>query len=139
MRFCKRCSADINDKRSDALFCSKQCKKKHWDRQKYPIPAKRLTVEARKIMRYKSKLKWQQNNREKHLTMRRQWSNKRYKTSISYRLSVNLRNRLYSALKNSIKAGSAVKNLGCSLNKLKIHPLALFPGILAKSQLEMNF
>lgn len=43
------------------------------------------------------------------------------KTNINYRLSINLRKRLYDALHKNFKAGSAVRDLGCSLEKLKIH------------------
>lgn len=120
-RLCKWCQKELIDKRSDALFCNKICKKRHWDRQKYPIPAKRLTPIQRKEMRYQSKLNWQANNRERHLQIRKNWSKQRYNTNPTYRLSVNLRNRLYEALKNNIKTGSAVKDLGCSIEELKKH------------------
>lgn len=46
---------------------------------------------------------------------------KRYKKDINYTLSVSLRNRTYIAIKNNQKVGSAVKDLGCSVNELKIY------------------
>jgi len=45
---------------------------------------------------------------------------KRLKTDINYKLSCNLRCRLNRAIKNNQKAGSAVKDLGCSIPELKI-------------------
>lgn len=42
-------------------------------------------------------------------------------TDINYRLKKNLRSRLYQALKSSYKTGSAVSDLGCSIEELKKH------------------
>jgi hypothetical protein len=43
------------------------------------------------------------------------------KTNIQYKLSVRLRNRLYQALQGNYKNGSAVRDLGCSIDELKMH------------------
>jgi hypothetical protein len=43
------------------------------------------------------------------------------KEEIQYRLQDILRNRLYLAIRNEQKTGSAIKDLGCSINDLKIH------------------
>ena len=48
-------------------------------------------------------------------------SNNRRKTDLQYKLSCNLRNRLKEAVKNNQKAGSAVRDLGCSIEELKQH------------------
>jgi hypothetical protein len=45
----------------------------------------------------------------------------RYKTDPSYRLTRVLRSRLNMAVRNSHKAGSAVRDLGCSIVELKKH------------------
>lgn len=45
--------------------------------------------------------------------------NKQYYSDISFRLSVCLRSRLRQALKKNSKGGSAVKDLGCSVEYLK--------------------
>lgn len=37
------------------------------------------------------------------------------------RLKKNLRSRLYDALKGRLKIGSAIKNLGCTIDELKTH------------------
>jgi hypothetical protein len=42
-----------------------------------------------------------------------------YHDNIQYRLSCILRKRLYFALKNDIKVGSAVRDLGCTIQELK--------------------
>ena len=43
------------------------------------------------------------------------------KNDIQYKLSRNLRKRLHSAIKNNQKLGSAVKDLGCTIDELKIY------------------
>lgn len=44
----------------------------------------------------------------------------RYHTDINYRLGMNLRNRLRQAINKNYKSGSAVRDLGCSIDKLKL-------------------
>lgn len=46
------------------------------------------------------------------------WQNK-YHTDINFKLAVILRSRLFSAIKNNQKKGSAVDDLGCSIEELK--------------------
>jgi hypothetical protein len=55
-------------------------------------------------------------NRDKGQKHRQQ----RYEVNIQYKLSQVLRSRLYSAVKSG-KGGSAVGDLGCSVDRLKIH------------------
>ena len=50
----------------------------------------------------------------------------RKNNDIQFRLGQLLRARLYGALKNKTKAGSAVKDLGCSVNELKKHLQSLW-------------
>jgi hypothetical protein len=45
----------------------------------------------------------------------------RYNTDIKFKLSIVLRTRLNAAIKNGQKAGSAIKDLGCSVNLLKLY------------------
>jgi len=48
-------------------------------------------------------------------------NNTRTKTNIQYKLSKALRSRLYKALQGNYKNGSAVRDLGCSIDELKMH------------------
>ncbi len=48
------------------------------------------------------------------------YANMRYKTDINYRLAKNIRNRIYKLIKGN-RPGSAVKNLGCTIEELKLH------------------
>lgn len=47
--------------------------------------------------------------------------NNRSKNDIQYKLSNNLRKRLIRALRNNQKSGSAVKDLGCTIEEFKTH------------------
>jgi hypothetical protein len=130
MRECKRCGVNIEHKRSDAIFCSKKCKKDHWHRQQYPIPMVRLTNEERKIRHKIRKKRWQTNNRDKYLANMRRYCKERYYNDVNYRLAINLRNRLNIAIDRGYKAGSAVRDLGCIISELKTHLESLFePGM----------
>lgn len=57
------------------------------------------------------------NNREKN----NKYSLNRKKTDINFKLRCVLRVRLYTALKQNTKTGSAVRDLGCSIEQLKSH------------------
>jgi len=42
-------------------------------------------------------------------------------TDINFKLAKNLRTRLYNAIKGNFKSGSAVRDLGCTVDELKIY------------------
>lgn len=65
---------------------------------------------------------WFQKNKEKVKLERRT----RYANDINFRLSCNLRNRLGKMMRGRIKNGSAVKDLGCSIEDLRAHLEKLF-------------
>ena len=46
--------------------------------------------------------------------------------NVNFRISNNLRKRLNSALRRGTKSGSAVRDLGCSINELKNHLEKMF-------------
>lgn len=60
-------------------------------------------------------------NRERLIEQARIYSHNRRQIDPLYKLTKNLRKRLHYAIKNNQKAGSAIRDLGCSINKLKIH------------------
>ena len=69
-------------------------------------------------------------NKDKIKVQRKAYTNNRFKTDIQYKLSHNLRVRLYRALKDNYKIGSAVKDLGCTIQQLKQHLESKFqPGM----------
>jgi len=56
---------------------------------------------------------------EKENARRRKYSKKRRKSDINYKIKCNLRGRLHKFIKGKIKAGSAVRDLGCSIEEFK--------------------
>ena len=59
---------------------------------------------------------WREENKKRV----REYQKKRLRESIDYRLTTNLRVRIYSAFKNGYKTGSAVRDLGCSISQFKL-------------------
>ena len=69
-------------------------------------------------------------NKNWYATSGKEYYAERYVNDLSYRLARVLRARLYTAIKNNQKVGSAVRDLGCSLDEFKIYMAALFlPGM----------
>ena len=74
---------------------------------------------------------WNLNNRYKHVAHQRKWRNshkeldiersKARNRRIEHRIKTKLRSRFNDAIKNNQKVGSAVRDLGCSIAKLKIY------------------
>ena len=55
---------------------------------------------------------------------------KKYASNLHYKLKVVLRSRLRSAIKNGQKRGSAIRDLGCTIDELKAHlEMFLKPGM----------
>ncbi len=82
------------------------------------------------------KSKWYYLNKNDVQTINKEWRLKnkdrlkKYKScynktkesiSVQYKLSNRLRQRLYKAINGNFKSGSAVKDLGCSIEELKLH------------------
>jgi len=65
--------------------------------------------------------KYKKINKEKINERTKKYIANKTKTDINYKLSKNLRGRLYHAIKDNQKSGSAVKDLGCSIPELKTH------------------
>ena len=62
---------------------------------------------------------WREVNKDKIKEYLEAYHYNKLKTDIQYKLRHNLRCRLHSAIKRNYKAGSAVKDLGCSIDELK--------------------
>ena len=62
---------------------------------------------------------YRDNNKFDKACYEKEYKKNRQKEDLNYKLVCNLRTRLYSALKNKQKKGSAVKDLGCSIDFLK--------------------
>lgn len=96
-------------------------------RQKPEIREKELKV----IRKYK------ENNNEKILLTKKEWRKQNYnydslrcKVDIDFKIKKRLRTRVWHGLKHEWKTGSAIRDLGCSIDELKIHLESKFqPGM----------
>lgn len=86
-------------------------------------------VKEKKAESFKKYLENNQEERNEYLKQYRldnrdklqEYENNRIKTDPNFKLRKRLRNRLYYALKNYQKVGSAIEDLGCSVDELKVH------------------
>ena len=73
---------------------------------------------------------WKKNNREKNLETIKKWQKKQFESHSNYALAHLLRTRLNTALKGNYKAGSAVADLGCTIEEFRKHIESQFlPGM----------
>ena len=87
---------------------------------------KKAYREANKDKLKVKKKKWYEANKDEckeyqkiYRKANRYKKNERYNNDIQFKLSEILRCRLYQALKNNQKVGSAVRDLGCTISELK--------------------
>lgn len=139
---CLNCGENFEQTRKDKVFCSKKCKLKKYqldNLEKYNEHSKRYyknntsKVNIKKEIyniTNKEKIKNQrskhfQENKNKIKESRREYYKNyymnKYNTDPHFKIKVNLRNRLNMAIKKELKTGSAVKNLGCSIEEFKIY------------------
>lgn len=64
---------------------------------------------------------WREANKESHRQKQNQYVKNRLKTDPCFKIAQSLRHRVNEALKTGQKAGSAVRDLGCSIEELKVH------------------
>ena len=114
---CKECVLKSN-KRYRKINKEKiiKIKKRYAVKNKDKLTAKKKIYYEKnkdKILAYAKK--WRKDNRE-HLN---EYFTNLKKINIHRRISVNLRSRVNKAVKNNYKTGSAIRDLGCSINELK--------------------
>lgn len=123
---CKNCyTMKINAVRNTEKYKEKLKNYYASDSYKLRIKKRNQTTKYKEYLaNYKKSDKWssyQKAFKKKYhqTTAFKEWKKERYKTDIQYKLSQNLRNRLRAAIKLNYKTGSAIKDLGCSLDSLK--------------------
>lgn len=129
VRVCKKCNIE---KSLENFVRNKSCKDGYRTvckvcRQKYERSSLKVQI------REKNK-RWKVNNRDKHLENKKRYRERRSQDP-SWKLAQNLRTRLSDAVRaltngKFSKKGSAIKDLGCSIEELKLHLESLFkPGM----------
>ena len=106
-------------------------KRKWTDEQKQHIKKQREKQKKRWLTKeYKdARRKWVDANRERINSKKLRYHNMRLKDPV-YLLKRSIRNRFKAAIRNLCKSGSAVDNLGCSIDELKSYLESKFqPGM----------
>lgn len=161
MKECAKCKIKKSEdefgkrtSRKDGLLnhC-KNCVQKYTDNRRETIRknGNKSSDKHRDKLNAKSK-RWRKDNPEKTKENKKRWDSqnkdhireyatkrgrKLYQDDVQYRLTVTLRNRINTFLRNAgntKKAGSAVRDLGCSIEELKQHLESHFePGMTWKN------
>ena len=115
MKICSKCklrkdSSDFYKKSGTKSGLTSQCKDciNVYNRQ---------YVENNREFVLQSKRDWKQKNKKRY----NEYCRGRRRNDVNYKLTCNLRTRLAQAIINNQKAGSAIKDLGCSVRRLKRH------------------
>lgn len=133
IKSCKYCGTEYVAKTTVSRYCSEKCnKKQYYTSNKVKILKKdsvhyTLNKETKKNYNKKyyelnsseikaKKVNYRKENRNKINTY-----NYQYYKNIENRLRKNLRSRLSCAIKNNQKSGSAISDLGCSIEEFKKH------------------
>lgn len=95
----------------------KQCKNSY-DRCLYQ--SKRDKILQRKIEYYQENRQKIKQYKQKRKRIRRMQENQRRKTDLNFKIRKNLRTRVWHAIKTK-KPGSAILELGCTVEQLKFH------------------
>lgn len=114
---CKNCEDMFMPKVWNAKFCSTVCKSRYTQRAYYS---------NNKDIVLKRAAEYYKLNRTEIIARVIDYDQKRIKADLDYKLKRYLRSRLYNALKGNYKSGSAVSDLGCSIEFLKQHLEAQF-------------
>lgn len=109
---CLNCSEEFSPKCHNAKYCSNSCKSVIAARKYY---AKNRENELQK------KKQFYKDNKEIIIKKTAKYCDDRRKVDINFRLKRSLRSRLYNALRGNYKSGSAVRDLGCSIQELKVY------------------
>lgn len=96
--------------------------KKHYEANKEKIRAAHEDYnELNRDKIKKQRQEYYQRNKSKILDYNQSYRNEKLKSDTQFRLAYILRSRLRTALNKKYKAGSAVKDLGCSIEELKAY------------------
>lgn len=129
---CLICLKEFEAKRKSRKTCSSKCRNKLFynnHTKEINTYRKEHRAELRKVATL-SHYNWTVNNSEHVRNYRRDYYNNRLENDLLFKLKCSLRTRLGNAIKNNQKTGSAVSDLGCSIEELKKHLESKFkPGM----------
>lgn len=127
---CALCGTKIYGSQYNKRFCSAYCQRKRWaahnkerrlilQREWRKNNPDKVEADAKSDTHKKAVAKWKNHNLKKHIDYNNNYCVKRKTYDSSFKISCNIRSRISKAVKNNYKSGSAVKDLGCSIDELK--------------------
>lgn len=152
-RYCKHCQVE-HDLTPEFWYrlesyprCKRQVKvktRRNYNSEKAIISNRKYRDTNREYLNNQT-TKWRENNLERHRANSRAYyyENKtevlkktavrhkaRLQVDVNYKIAAYLRTRTYNALHSGWKAGSAIKDLGCTVEELRVHLESIFqPGM----------
>ena len=90
------------------------------NRERRKARDKEYLAKNKEIIRVKKRARYYKN-REKIIAQKAEYFRRKWKEDHLFRLKESLRTRVYCAIRGSYKSGSAVRDLGCSIEELKRH------------------
>lgn len=90
------------------------------NRENFKRYQKKYRLKNRNLLLQKQK-EYYIENIENQREYQKEYIKNRRKNDINFKLACNLRGRLNKAIKNNQKTGSAINDLGCSIEQLKIY------------------
>ena len=126
-----KCKANKDGLKGQCKECMNNCQKKYYklNREHYIEHGRQYSKgyylknrerikkdKGEYYLKNRDKIAEKTKNNRKYIT---EYINNRLKTNLNYRLSNCLRSRLRAAIKGKFKSGSAIKDLGCSINYFK--------------------
>lgn len=135
-KYCEFCNKEYNRKFS--IFCSNSCKNKKYYSLNKELIAKKYTKNKDSILEYKKS--YYKDNKQNVLSRTKKWRISNIDLIREYhgnrvlsdieRVKASLRSRLNRALKGNYKSGSAIFDLGCSIDQFKVYLESKFqPGM----------
>lgn len=96
-------------------WCS-PCRKKDYEKNKHKVKKQKKRYREQN----KGKLKeYYEKNKHRIMKQQNEYTGKRRQIDLNFKLKGNLRTRLRTAIKEGQKTGSAIEDLGCSIEFLK--------------------
>jgi hypothetical protein len=126
---CPKCDTEkllelfSNNKTSKDGKCAicKACVKQYQTENKETMKAKnKVWRKENKEKVAKQAAKWRKANPERVAKQQRDYARERKKIDPAFKLRCQLRSRIFKVIKRGQKSGSAIKDLGCSVDELKI-------------------
>lgn len=128
--YCRKCQRNANKKSYQKHKKERLAKNKRWkkiNRKKCNLKQKKYYLKNKIAILRKNK-EYERKNRAKINARKKKYLKRKRKVDFSFKLVSYLRARLTKAIRNNWKVGSAVQDLGCTIEFLKDYITSKFYG-----------